>query len=163
MNLKKVRVNSRGPSQGGPLKVLKMRDGKCFLKKKVLQGGEEIENTNVAVSIPHSSISSREKSVSGGRGGFQFFPQWINFCKHMQRHSPRAVLMWWLRASNMLGLEVRFPLKHEVSSLGNQTICRDLEIMSFRGGKRCCSGSPENILSDWLVFYSLLSRPGVCC
>lgn len=71
---------------------------------------------------------------------------------------------WRLIASNMLGLEVRFPLECKVSSLlGNKATCRDLEIMSFPSGRRCCSGSPENILSDWLVFYSPLSKPGVCC
>lgn len=48
-------------------------------------------------------------------------------------------------------------------SLGNKAICRDLEIMRFLGGRRYCSGSPENILSDWLVSYSPLSRPCVCC
>ena len=46
---------------------------------------------------------------------------------------------------------------------GNKAICRDLEIMHFLGGRRYHSGSPENILSDWLVFYSPLSRPRVCC
>lgn len=67
-------------------------------------------------------------------------------------------------ASNMLGFEVRFPLQRRLSALpGNRATRRDLEIMSFPRGRRCCSGSPENILSDWLVFYSPLSRPGVCC
>ena len=55
------------------------------------------------------------------------------FCKHIQIHSPLAVLFWRWIASNMLGLKVLFPLESSFFSSGNKTICRDLEIMSFLG------------------------------
>ena len=59
------------------------------------------------------------------------------FCKHIQIPSPLAVLFWRWMANNMLGLEVLFPLECSFFSSGNKTICRDLEIMSFLGGRRC--------------------------
>ena len=59
------------------------------------------------------------------------------FCKHIQIHSPLAVLFWRWIPSNILGLEVIFPLECSFFSSGNKTICRDLEIMSFLGERRC--------------------------
>lgn len=51
---------------------------------------------------------------------------------YMQRRSSWAILFWRLIASNMLGLEVRFPLECKVSPLlANKTMCRDL-----KGGKK---------------------------
>lgn len=130
----------------------------AFLKKKILKG-KNIKYLSFK-GLTASTLFVFDPRVSKGRG----FQEESSRDQALQTEANTFLVSSPVAASNMLGFEVRFPLQRRLSALpGNRATRRDLEIMSFPRGRRCCSGSPENILSDWLVFYSPLSRPGVCC